>query len=834
MKAKRSPRRINTAWTVSIALATVFSIAAIYKPGESAARLTIDLIMRGPRFAGYEPHAIRWSSDSKRLYFEWKMANDSLHKDFDIYVVNADGTGLRTLSAEEQSNAPPITGELSRDRKTVVFVENGDIFLYDRVAGARRQLTSTLDAEEDAHLTQDQRHVYFTRSNNLFVMSLEDGSVVQKTDIHAPGPASNLLPASQARADQNGTGSREFLRKEQRELFEVINERAAKREEDEAKNKNAKPRRAFQLQELQTLKGLQLSPDEKYVIAIVGQAAGDQRKTVLADYMTESAYTEEISSRPKTGDNQILDRLAIIDAKTGEAKWLQQSQTKELNTKSRSDMAEEENSHSAAADRHDARDRPSKEAASQGGMLAKRVVQLFRPLWSRDGTKSVVQAKAADNKDRWILALDLATATTRVIYSEHDDAWVVAPGAILLGWMPDNENLYFLSQRTGYSQIYTVPFKGGYPVALTSGNWDVTDFQLSEDLSVAYLTTTEVSRWERHVYVRPIAGGKQTRITAKTGSNQVFPSPDNRKLALLYSCSNRPPELFITDKYSDVDPVKITSSPAPEFFTFDWVDPPIVSFIASDGATVYARLYRPRDFKSGGPAVIFVHGAGYMQNVHRYWSTYYREYMFHHFLMENGYTVMDVDYRGSSGYGRDWRIGIYRHMGGRDLEDEVDAARWLARSQGVDPKRIGIYGGSYGGFMTLMAMFVKPGVFAAGAALRPVSDWAHYNHYFSTQVLNLPQNDAEAYRQSSPIYSASGLQGALLICHGMVDTNVHFQDTARLVQKLIELHKENWEVAIYPAENHAFEEPSSWADEYKRVFRLFERNLKGNNGHETK
>lgn len=187
--------------------------------------------------------------------------------------------------------------------------------------------------------------------------------------------------------------------------------------------------------------------------------------------------------------------------------------------------------------------------------------------------------------------------------------------------------------------------------------------------------------------------------------------------------------------------------------------------------------------------------------------------------------VLDMDYRASSGYGRDWRAAIYRHMGGKDLEDNVDGAKWLV-TQGADPKRIGIYGGSYGGFITLMAMFTTPDVFAAGAALRPVTDWAHYNHGYTSNILNLPHKDEEAYRKSSPIYFADGLKGALLICHGMVDTNVFFQDSVRLIQRLIELHKDNWSIAPYPVEDHAFLQPSSWADEYKRIFQLFETNLK--------
>jgi dipeptidyl aminopeptidase/acylaminoacyl peptidase len=199
--------------------------------------------------------------------------------------------------------------------------------------------------------------------------------------------------------------------------------------------------------------------------------------------------------------------------------------------------------------------------------------------------------------------------------------------------------------------------------------------------------------------------------------------------------------------------------------------------------------------------------------------------MFHNFLVSQGYTVLDIDYRASDGYGRDWRTGIYRHMGGKDLSDHVDGAKFLTEKYDIDPKRIGIYGGSYGGFITLMAMFTQPDVFKAGAGLRSVTDWAHYNHPYTMNILNTPVLDSLAYAKSSPINFAEGLKGKLLLCHGMVDDNVQFQDIVRLAQRLIELRKENWELAVYPIEPHGFVEPSSWADEYKRIFKLFEGSL---------
>ena len=133
-------------------------------------------------------------------------------------------------------------------------------------------------------------------------------------------------------------------------------------------------------------------------------------------------------------------------------------------------------------------------------------------------------------------------------------------------------------------------------------------------------------------------------------------------------------------------------------------------------------------------AIIFVHGAGYLQNAHKYWSTYHREYMFHNLLTDLGYTVLDIDYRASDGYGRDFRTGIYRHMGGKDLSDQLDGKKYLVEKLGIDANKVGIYGGSYGGFITLMGLLTKPGEFKAGAALRSVTDWAHYNQGYTANI----------------------------------------------------------------------------------------------------
>jgi dipeptidyl aminopeptidase/acylaminoacyl peptidase len=885
--------------------------------------LTVDSIMRGPDLVGYPPAGVYWSQDSRRVYFRWKRAGEPRLKEPSLYVVNADGTGLRKLSDEEARQAPPASGELSKDKTLTVFTEDGDVFLYDHTRGERRQLTRTVDAETNAHFTRDQRHVYFTRQSNLYVLSLDGGSLEQLTDIRV-GVAAEATTARAggtsggARVGGGATGgasaSQEFVRKEERQLIEAVREREEQREEQERERRAREKRRPFTLAAGQAVTSLLLAPDGSYVVATVAEPSAG-RNTVVPNYVSDSGYTEDILGRTKVGDLQGRTRLALINVTTGEVKWVetglpraqvaprvqtrteqnateaaerergvegeaqqaqavgqaaqqiqqggqqtaaqsQQTGSQAQQTGARTGTQSQQTGQSSQSQQATAAQSQQTEATAQGAR--DREVQLFQLQWSDDGTRAALLARAADNKDRWVMSLDPATARTRVLARIHDDAWVGGPGSFTLGWLPDNRRVYFVSERDGWAHLYTADADGGEPLQLTSGKFEVSDVRLSADKTRFYFTSSEGSLFERHLYSMPLDGGARTRLTTMPGSNQADVSPDERLLAVVRSYSNRPPELYVQPNRpaassnsvstastsststppastpttsssappaTDSEVKQVTTSPLPEFFDYPWIDPPVVSFRARDGATVYGRLYKPANFRRGGPAVLFVHGAGYLQDVTKWWSSYYREFMFQHLLMERGFLVFSIDYRGSAGYGRDWRTGIYRHMGGKDLDDHVDAVRYLVNEHGVDPRRVGIYGGSYGGFMTLMAMFTTPDIFAAGAALRPVTDWAHYNHPYTSNILNDPQDDPEAYRQSSPIYFPAGLKGALLICHGMVDTNVNFQDTVRLTERLIELRKENWQLAAYPVEDHTFERADSWADEYKRILKLFTEQL---------
>ncbi len=538
------------------------------------------------------------------------------------------------------------------------------------------------------------------------------------------------------------------------------------------------------------LRNLQVSPDGKFA-SFQLLTTSEAKDTDVPDYTDMSGYTVNLPARSKVGSEQTKMEAMVYNL---EKDTVYQVQTETLpGIKDLPDYVS---------------DYPDKEWPEEV-----REVYPNGPWFSNDGKKAIMVVRSKDNKDRWIAQLDLETGALKSLDRQRDEAWIAGPGIGYswsggdIGWLNDDETIYFQSEETGYSHLYLLNVNSGKKTQITQGAFEVFDPKLSNDGKHWFLTTSEVHSGERHFYKMPVRGGKMQQLTTLTGNNEVNLSPDEDYMAIRYSYSNKPWELYLKKTRAGAEAKQVTSGQSAEFKNYNWRDPQLVQFEAQDGAMVPARLYKPTAEASNGAAVVFVHGAGYLQNAHRWWSSYFREYMFHNLLTDLGYTVLDIDYRGSAGYGRDWRTGIYRHMGGKDLSDQVDGVEYLVAEHGVDPEKVGIYGGSYGGFITLMAMFTEPDTFESGAALRSVTDWAHYNHGYTSNILNEPVNDPIAYKRSSPIYFAEGLEGNLLIAHGMIDINVHFQDVVRLAQRLIELEKDNWEMAVYPLEDHGFTEP---------------------------
>ena len=755
--------------------------------------LTIETIMRDPKWIGTSPSGIFWSEDGQYIYFNWRQKGD---EDDSLYVASAKGGTPRRVTLAERKRLPSRFGTYSKDKTKKLYIRDGDIFLLDIPHKKETRLTNTVTPESGPRFSFDEQKVVFERGGNQFLRDLRTAAEVQLT---------NLQSVSSTR-EGSKTDLQKFLEKQQLELFEVLRERKTEREarrklQEALELKRPKPYSIGQ----KTASSFVLSPDERFITFVLTQQSTDSKRTIVPSYVTESGFTEDISGRTKVGEPLSVTEFYIYNVALDSVMQV----------------------------KHD--DIPGVVPAKVPGDTSKskpkpRPVFFNGPFWSDDGNHAIVQLFSQDNKDRWIMILDVEKAKfSTFVERQHDDAWLGGPGvrgfglSPSIGWMPDSRRVYFQSEEDGWSHLYTATLDGKIKTQLTQGKFEVYSPQISRDKKRWYFSSNEAHFGERHFYSMLLDGGTRTRITSMEGGNEVTLAPTEERLAIEYSFSNKMPDLYVMENKPGAKAVQVTSSPSEEFRSYDWRSPEVLTFKARDGADVPARLYTPE--QPNGAAVIFVHGAGYLQNAHKWWSDYFREYMFHNLLADKGFTVLDMDYRASAGLGRNWRTAIYRHMGGKDLDDQVDGALWLVEKHGVDPKRVGIYGGSYGGFITLMAMFTAPDVFAAGAALRPVTDWAHYSQFYTANILNIPQEDTLAYRRSSPIYYAAGLKGALLICHGMVDVNVHFQDAARLIQRLIELKKENWELAVYPVEDHGFREPTSWTDEYKRILKLFETNL---------
>ena len=798
----------------------------------SAQKLTVEKIMQDPKWIGSSPTNVFWSPDSKTVYFSWNPDNqiaDSIY----AYTIGGGEPQKASYLAIQKINAIN-NGVYNSNYTQLVYAYRGDLFLEDIKSGKTTRITQTEDFESSPRFVGKDEWIVYTRNQNLYGWNTKSGITLQLTNITRG--AETAAPVAFAGGQRGGGGGgfgggarggaaggggaigagsqEQWLQQQQLQLFDVLKDRKKKKDARDAFLKSNRDLtdtiKTIGIGE-KNMQGLQISPDGRFVTYRLSQPANG-KGTIVPDYVTESGFTADIPGRTKVGAPLAKSDLYVYDKVKDTV------------------MMISTDSIPGITDQPDyVKDYPKKFANRR---VVNRPVNIGGPYWNESGSYAIVDIRSQDYKDRWIMRLDAATGKLSLLDRQRDEAWIAGPGiggggfGAKIGWINDNQ-FYFQSEATGYSHLYMYDVTANTKKALTVGKYEVQELSLSKNKQYFYLLTNEDHPGKSHWYRIKADGSKKEKITAADGLYEVTPSPDEKWIAYRYSYINKPWELFVQENNPGKKPIAVTNKATTTAFNaYAWKEPKIITFTARDGAQVYAKVFEPAAGKKNNAAVLFVHGAGYLQNVHYGWSSYFREYMFNNLLADEGYTVMDIDYRASSGYGRDWRTGIYRFMGGKDLDDNVDAAKLLVVKYGIDTGKIGLYGGSYGGFITLMALFTQPDVFKAGAALRPVTDWAHYNHGYTASILNEPVNDSIAYAKSSPINFANGLKNHLLICHGMVDVNVNFQDAVRLSQKLIELGKDNWELAPYPVEDHGFVEPSSWTDEYKRILKLFNAWLK--------
>lgn len=742
-------------------------------------RVPLDSTVDG-RWLGSSPGGTRWDIDGRWLYFTYDttvVVNDSVPPPDPWWRISRDGKKVEAVDRATAMSVP-ASPLFTRDGKRAVWFQQGALHYWERGKGERTLLVRTTALRPT--WSPDETELRWTESDAIWSLNPTTGLLRQLTRLTTKSEPAKDKPLNAE------------LKREQLEIFDFVQQN--KRQADSSKARRYRERDPMPFVVVRPKKDDQisdqeLSPSGKWISYLVSPKA-DETQTLWSDFVNDSGVVQTRSGRAKVGAPPVRSRIAVVpadpmvDPDSATFVWV--------------------------ADDSSAFGKP---------------VRALSASWNRAGTHLLAEYASMDYRDRWIVQVDPATGKhLGTVHHEHDDAWLLeSPG---FTWLPSGEEIALVSEASGWQQLIAVNMSGTIR-PLTSGPWEVRSARLSRDESTWWLTTSEEHPSELHLYTMPANGGPRTRID-NLGEGEVgwTLSPDESAIALRWS-----PPAELTDLYllptRTAKPVRITRSGSDAFYRIAWPRSDFVAYTNARGDSSWARVYVPRTPHPGHGAVLEIHGAGYAQGVHKTLggSSAHGGALYAKYLTDLGLTYVRLDYQGSAGYGRNVRTAIYRSMGDRDVESAVGTIPFLAANYGVSPSRVGLFGCSYGGFFTLMALFKHPGTFAGGVAQCSVTDWAHYNHWYTSRILNgIPSADTAAYRTSSPIYHAAGLSDPLILQHGLIDNNVQYQDAVRLVQRMMELGKD-FEFVTYPIEAHGWRTSWSKRDSQRRMQQLWDRVL---------
>lgn len=770
-------------------------LAAVCTATAFGQEYTVKDIMRESRdWIGVEPVPIGWTMDGSALLFSWNP-------------VGSERDTVWAFRIGEQH--PFIASDSLRDQQVKTIDNILDFSSILRWEDAELRILNVESGTEIVIVSTGKRLRNFVRSGDSIVTffdgtslwSWQDG-VLREAYVFTTDKKQDKPDSLELYSDEE---DKRWLQMQQEALFEHVRQDVDLLAYNHGvRNRTTKESGPISLHVQSIPDQAWLATDGSFVLFRSYKDTPGERAWV-ADFVTRSGHTEKLTSLPKSVSERGSYQTNVYVPKTDSIVVIDGSSLPDF------DMV--------PAYEQEYRKQDSTYEFSE------RIADVFTIEFGPDGTAVAMALRSRDDNHRWIASLDPSNGALVCLDHQYDSAWIDGPeigwygGTI--GWTQDGQSVWYVSESSGHAQLYATHVVSNETTQLThvdgmihtvqyhNGMWFGTASGEHPGVLNAFIVNenNEFSWLSHHV------NGAIRRLRV---------SPNNSHVAYQYSTTTEPWNLFVAG-VEELDSVRqpVVQAYNREFLSKEIYTPEVRTIKNEQHQDVWVRLFAPEPSAMNGKGVVFVHGAGYLQNAHTWWSNYFREFFFHQLLRDQGFYVIDVDYRGSKGYGRDWRGSVYRHMGGADLADIEAAGKFLVDSLGVNASKVGVYGGSYGGFITLMAMFQEKPVFAAGAALRSVTDWAHYHPWYTRPRLNSPQKDSLAYYRSSPINFAENLKGSLLMCHGMVDVNVQYSDIVRLTQRLVELEKDGWELAVYPVEGHAFKTPSSWRDEYQRILNLF-------------
>ncbi len=763
---------------------------AIAEPAPDAdVHPTLDEIFNPPRLLGQRPSDLGLSADGRWITWRW-TAEDAEEPEPDLHLTATDGGATEVLATHDED-------------VDVLWTRAGAVLLRERdgwidrvdVDGDRTPVPLFEGARlRDVELLDDDRHalVRADPDDQLYLVDLATGA--------RSTPAARLRDRSRW-SQVLGDGEAVALFAAPEDADDAGDDDAS---EDDASTDDA---RVLWLVGLRTgeatatpveeADGLTVSADGRWAVSRAYESTVD-RELVMADYLTEQVTMVPVRNS-LAGDDASRVEVELHDVATGESVPLPL----------------------------DGRDR----------------FHLRELEWSPTGHRLLVDRVSNDVHVRQVLVFDpeARSGTSFVVCSDRDDAWVGGPTQ-WSSWSDDGAWVLFTSERSGFNHVYRARPDGSELTALTEGAWEVQRVERLEDhgrLLVAGASPDDPT--VRQLRLVDVETGAQQVLTGDDGCalaggwsrrdpGRPRVSRDGSTLVYTWETLGRPGDLHALRLPATLGdplpaPVRLTDVVPDALDELDLVQPEVITYEnPDDGATVHALLYLPEPYDPTvrHPLVVFVHGAGYLQNVTRSRTFYDVDKLFHHRLARRGYVVLAPDFRHSAGYGRDFRADIHGYMGGKDTDDVVAGVRHLERMGLVDPTKVGVYGGSYGGFLTLMCLARYPDVFSAGAALRSVTDWRTYHAGYTNPRLGSPEDDPENYERSSPIDLVADIEDPVLMLHGMKDDNVFAQDSIRFIEELIQLGKE-FDAMLYPSQAHGFTDPESWVDEYRRIERYMDR-----------
>jgi dipeptidyl-peptidase-4 len=447
-------------------------------------------------------------------------------------------------------------------------------------------------------------------------------------------------------------------------------------------------------------------------------------------------------------------------------------------------------------------------------------IYLARVAWLPGTSMLTAQVETRDQQTLSLLRFDIAGAGTPLI-TEHSEPWInLSDNNRFL----ESGEILWSSERSGFRHLYLYDDAGNVIRQVTQGDWMVTRVvALDEAGRVVYFEGTRDGVLERHLYTANLDDGEIRRLTSEPGWHETEVSPDFRRFVDSWSSLERAPAVVLREVQGGPE-VHLFEQPDVTPVALELQVPELTTLGTRDGVQLNAAVYKPAEIEHGKryPLVVSVYGGPHAQMVANQWALTVD--MRAQYLVQRGFVVLKVDNRGSANRGLAFEAAIARNMGAIEVQDQVDAVRAIAQSPYMDGERVGIYGWSYGGYMTLMALLRAPDVFRVGVAGAPVTHWDGYDTHYTERYMGTPQSNPEGYRTGSAMTHVDNLRGKLLLVHGMIDENVHFRHTGRLLGALAAAQK-SYDLVLFPEERHMPRDAKGLEYQEQRVLGYFEENL---------